>query len=257
LSEAKKVPRQAGAMGWFDVLRRSIPIPYARAKRIGRADVAAAFVAGIVAAALSIYVFNLVDPRIYDDPVGFNVWFEADAPRALGAMENRDPKYHGRNEVHPLFSLLSVPVIAAIKLIGITGLQSAMVLILEEYRHTQIRNGIWSPIDNLRAIIVSSAVAPAPYVAMHSGPGQTIVPIVDNQTSDLLSFGPVGVVERGRLEKVLGARNGQLRDQCEPRDKHERSGRDKDCASQRKPDQCGRKCGRPVGHGYSESKDTA
>lgn len=312
----------------------SIPstLAYTQPSRLTRSDYLLAAVLGLVALAISVFAFNSIDPRIYEDPAGFNVWFEADAPRALGAMENRDPKFHVRNEVHPIFSIATIPVVVALKGLGLTGMQAAGALVAAagfgsaalvfmtlrgiglpqsaatlfsaafvvsaaylhwfalaesyslaclsvcaalfvlvrvrstttaawiltsaatlgvtvsnwmvslvavlvrlvlrraiavsaaalvlvtglailaqitipgssfflqpsslagEVHHTQIKKGNWSPIENLWGVIVSGAVVPAPFQDMHSGPGQSMVAIVDNQRWGFDGYGLPGLV---------------------------------------------------------------
>jgi len=81
-----------------------------------------------VAALISLYGFWLLDPLIYSDPQGYNLWFESDAPRVLGAMTDPDSKYHARNEVHPIFSLLGYPLFSLLEAAGLSTLESGAAL---------------------------------------------------------------------------------------------------------------------------------
>jgi hypothetical protein len=305
-------------------------------------DLVVACALGAVAVGIALHTSNQLDPRLYNYPTGFNVWFEADTPRALGAMDDAGPQYHRRTDVHPLFSLLTIPLLAILKAAGASALHGALGLVaacafltsallflalrglrlpllpailftaaflssatfvhwfgvaetsafaalsicivlfvltsvsatnwwawtlastfalaitvtnwsvalasaivrlelrravsaslaalvlvaglasiqalavrgatlfylpgsvVDEYRHTQIRNNVWSPLANVWSTVVTSAVAPAPYQDMHLGPGRVKGAIVDNQQISVASYGIVSIVAIASWVVMLG-----------------------------------------------------
>lgn len=332
MSGAQRLSFRDRGRQFVATIERYLPLAYEPDNGWAMRDLVVAGLLGAIAVAVAVYAFGRLDPRLYSDPAGFNVWFEADAPRALGAMDNAGPKYQQRNDVHPIFSLLTIPLLALAKSFGASAIQAASGLVavcgfltvgllylalrgmrlpwipaalftaaflssatfvhwfaiaetsafaalsisivlfvltrvsganwwawslasafslaitvtnwtialasaiirlelrravsaslaalllvvglamvqwvaipgatlfflpgslVEEYRYTQIRNNAWSPLANLWSTLVTSAVAPAPYQDLHLGPGQLMLPIVDNQQTSLSSYTPVGMV---------------------------------------------------------------
>ena len=92
-------------------------------------DVVVGIGLGIVAAMVSMLALSLLDPALYVAPKGFNVWFDADTPRSLGAMANSSPSWHYRNTVHPLFSLLTVPIMQVLQAFGMDAVRAAGLII--------------------------------------------------------------------------------------------------------------------------------
>lgn len=112
----------------FDLVDRWVPEQYEPRTTLGARDFAVAVLLGAVAAQIALFGYWQFDPLLYSDPEGYNVWFEADAPRVLGALLDRTSKYHVRNEVHPIFSLLSWPVFSMLTSAGLTAMQAGAAL---------------------------------------------------------------------------------------------------------------------------------
>ena len=64
-----------------------------------------------------------LDPAVYELR-GFDIWFQADQPRVVSAMTDPDSTWHDRTSVHPLFSLLSSPLMRALTSSGVDPLQA-------------------------------------------------------------------------------------------------------------------------------------
>lgn len=342
MSVAERLPFEKWINRFAALIQRWFPVAYEPSRKWPAQDFIAACALGAIAVVITIYTTGQLDSRLYCDPAGYNVWFEADTPRALGAMDNALPKYHRRNEVHPIFSLLTIPLLAALKGLGASALRAALGLIaacaflttallfltlrglglpllvatlftaaflssasflhwfaiaetaafaalsisaalfvltrvsatnwwawtlasafalaitvtnwsvalasaivrldfrraiytslaalllvaglasvqaltvpgsglfylpgsvIYEYRHTQIRNNIWSPAANAWSTVVTSAVAPAPYQDIHLGPGRAPTAIVDNQQTSASSYGPLSMVAIASWIVMLG-----------------------------------------------------
>src|ERR687885_776188 len=56
---------------------------------------------------------QLINPVIVDDQ-SFDVWFEADSPRVFANMTDRHSD-NARTKVHPLFTLITFPIVFVIK----------------------------------------------------------------------------------------------------------------------------------------------
>ena len=111
------------------VLGPAVLPPEEAPSRVGYAEVGIGLALGAAAALVSMLAYSLLDPAIYVAPKGFNVWFDADTPRSLGAMANSSPNWHYRNTVHPLFSVLTVPIMQALQAFGLDAVRSAGLVI--------------------------------------------------------------------------------------------------------------------------------
>lgn len=129
MPEVEKLTFRDRGRRFTTTLQRYLPVAYTPEGALAARDLVVAGVLGAVAVAIIIYTSGRLDPRLYSDPAGFNVWFESDTPRALGAMDNADPRYQARNDVHPIFALLTIPLLGLIKMFGVPALQAALVLI--------------------------------------------------------------------------------------------------------------------------------
>lgn len=114
-------------MNSFDLISGRVAT-YEPAARLDRSDFALALVAGALAAALSLYLSSRFDPALYGSG-GFNVWFQADPPRVLRAMLDGASRYHYRTSVHPLFSLLTTPVMTLLVGLGVNPVSAGRALI--------------------------------------------------------------------------------------------------------------------------------
>lgn len=107
---------------------RLMSVEYTPAGSIGRLDLALAATLGIAAALLSLLLSARIDPKIYG-PGGFNVWFQADPPRVLGAMTDPASHFHYRTSVHPLGSLLTTPAMRLLRAIGLAPVTAGRLII--------------------------------------------------------------------------------------------------------------------------------
>ncbi len=117
------------ANGLFDRVSAYLPIEYKPKWALTSRDFFIAFALAALGVAASTVLFSSMDHSIYL-PKGQNVWFDADAPRALGAMEAENPRWLQRNKVHPLFSVMTIPPFQAFKLGGMTSIDAGMAIIL-------------------------------------------------------------------------------------------------------------------------------
>lgn len=79
---------------------------------IPRRDFLVLAVLGLLVGVTSYRLSGEVDPRLVTIPA-FDVWFEADLPRTFGNMTSRASDVYRAN-VHPLFALLTYPIVAAL-----------------------------------------------------------------------------------------------------------------------------------------------
>jgi len=107
---------------FFNFVERFVPIPYEPRTSFSGADALLALLMGFLAIAISIYGSNFFDPAIYEMR-GFNIWFQADPPRVISAMNDPASTWHYRTSVHPLFSLLSTPLTGLLTANGFDVLQ--------------------------------------------------------------------------------------------------------------------------------------
>lgn len=102
------------AAGWRSLIAR-------------RLDLVVGSLIGAAFVALSLYLFGLFDPLKLLP--AFDIWFEADVPRVVEALQVRDSEYHLRTSVHPLIALMfSTPMLVVRGLgIGVPEMAAAHV----------------------------------------------------------------------------------------------------------------------------------
>jgi hypothetical protein len=61
---------------------------------------------------------------------GFDIWFQADQPRAVMALSDRMSQWHYRNNVHPLFSLIIFPIVQFIGFFGFSTISACKIFML-------------------------------------------------------------------------------------------------------------------------------
>jgi len=110
------------------ILRTLAPAPEPHAP-IDGTDRAIAIMLGTLAAWVAWAVMRQMPPGLYS-PTGFDIWFQADQPRALGALTDRLSPLHGRDNVHPLFSLILFPFAAALRHLGCSPLLAGQAIML-------------------------------------------------------------------------------------------------------------------------------
>ena len=92
-------------------------------------DRAIGLLLGLAAVLVSLWVMAQMPRGLYS-LTGFDIWFQADQPRALGALTDRLSTLHGRDNVHPLYSLLLFPVADVLRHLGASPLQAGQAIIL-------------------------------------------------------------------------------------------------------------------------------
>lgn len=60
--------------------------------------------------------------------LGFDVWFEADQPRVISVLLDRHSHFHVRDGVHPLFSIVIVPIATILRAMGMQGLTAGLAV---------------------------------------------------------------------------------------------------------------------------------
>ena len=97
--------------------------------RITRPDRVIATLLGAAAVLVAARVMAQMPHNLYS-MTGFDIWFQADQPRALAALTDRLSPLHGRDNVHPLYSLLLFPVSDALRHLGASPLAAGQAIIL-------------------------------------------------------------------------------------------------------------------------------
>ncbi len=92
-------------------------------------DRAIALALGTLAVLVAVRAMALVPHGLYALS-SFDIWFQADQPRALGALTDRLSLLHGRDNVHPLYSLIGFPLADALRHLGASALQAGQGIIL-------------------------------------------------------------------------------------------------------------------------------
>jgi hypothetical protein len=86
------------------------------------------FVAACIAVALFLFS-GYLSAQIPEVVLGnYDVWFGADLPRVVGDMTSPSSA-HGRSNIHPLFSLIAVPLTKSLLWAGYSGLAACLVLV--------------------------------------------------------------------------------------------------------------------------------
>ena len=94
-----------------------------------RKDRAIAVLLGTLAALVAWRVMALMPHSLYAG-TSFDIWFQADQPRALGALTHRLSPLHGRDNVHPLYSLILFPVADLLRHLGASPLTAGQAIML-------------------------------------------------------------------------------------------------------------------------------
>ena len=108
--------------------QRLSPIDYRPAVRFDGRDYMASLVIALLAGGLSLFLSTFLDSRLYGE-AGFNVWFQADPPRVIGAMKDGLSQYHYRTSVHPLFSIFGTPIVTSLGSIGVSPIMGGRLLV--------------------------------------------------------------------------------------------------------------------------------
>ena len=116
-----------GRLYWA-IIRALAPTPEPNG-RLHPADRALAVALGLFAVLVASRVMALMPTALYDSS-GYDIWFQADQPRALGALTDRLSTLHGRDNVHPLYSILLFPVSDVLRRIGFSPLAAGQAVIL-------------------------------------------------------------------------------------------------------------------------------
>ncbi len=96
---------------------------------INASDRAIATLLGALAALVAWRMMALMPHGLYSGS-GFDIWFQADQPRALGALTDRLSPLHGRDNVHPLYSLILFPVSDILRHLGASPLAAGQAIML-------------------------------------------------------------------------------------------------------------------------------
>ena len=102
--------------------KRIAPLPYEPKVRFVGTDLSLALVFGFLAVIISVWGLHWFGLKFYDAKYGFDIWFGADPPRVFLAMTEPGSAWHYRTSVHPLFSLLTSPLMSALTALGIPPL---------------------------------------------------------------------------------------------------------------------------------------
>ena len=84
---------------------------------------------GLLAVLVASRVMALIPTGLYVSS-GYDIWFQADQPRALGALTDRLSTLHGRDNVHPLYSLFLFPISDLLRRFGMAPLAAGQTIIL-------------------------------------------------------------------------------------------------------------------------------
>lgn len=96
--------------------------------RFARVDALVALLFGMLAAAISYHGSGQLNPAIYERR-NYDIWFDANPSRVIGAMIEPSSGAHLRTSVHPLFSLLTTPAMGALTALGVEPLQAGRGMI--------------------------------------------------------------------------------------------------------------------------------
>ena len=96
---------------------------------IDRTDRIIALLLGLTAMLVAARVMAQMPQGLYSG-TGFDIWFQADQPRALAALTDRLSPLHGRDNVHPLYSLLLFPIADVLRHLGASPLAAGMAIIM-------------------------------------------------------------------------------------------------------------------------------
>src|SRR5688500_15776512 len=111
-------------------LERLAPVGDRPAARFTRNDIVLAILAGVVAAGLSLHTSGRFDPAFYTLVRGNgSSWFEADHPAALHAITHADSAAQRLTGRHPLFVVLTFPVMSALTTSGLDPISGARWLL--------------------------------------------------------------------------------------------------------------------------------
>src|SRR5262245_552927 len=106
-----------------------VPIRYEPKVHFLAADLLLALVFGAFAVVISLWGLSWFGSKFYDQNYGFEIWFQSDPPRVFMAMIDPASGWHYRTSVHPLFSLLTTPLMGALTTLGITPLAAGRGII--------------------------------------------------------------------------------------------------------------------------------
>jgi len=95
---------------------------------LDRADAALGLIFAAVAVAIAIWGFGILGHAL-QTAASFNIWFQADSPRVIGNLTDRQSN-HARTSVHPAASILLTPIVIALHKLGIPALLASEGLVL-------------------------------------------------------------------------------------------------------------------------------
>lgn len=110
-----------------EVAGRVVGPPYRPAARLDRLDIALAAVLFGLALAVAATAMSRIDPLAYNS---FDLFFQADGPRTMSNMFDRWSVEQKRTHVHPIFSILTLPIATGLTRLGLSPLQAAQGLAL-------------------------------------------------------------------------------------------------------------------------------
>lgn len=101
------------------------PAPYLPKPAFGVPDWAMAAIVAVAGVAVALYGMSQLSAKAY---ASFDIYFQADGPRIMANLFDRDSIDHQRSNIHPLFSLLLYPPANLLKQTGLAPLAAAQVL---------------------------------------------------------------------------------------------------------------------------------
>jgi hypothetical protein len=125
-------------------------------------DLATAIALAALAALISYACLSAIDPQVYDS---FNIYFQADPPRVISNMTERESPWQNATFAHPIFSILSFTAVQPLRWGGLSPLLAVHALVIAAgsgssamiYLAIRALGLPWLPAAGFAAMFLSSA----------------------------------------------------------------------------------------------------